>query len=60
MNRDEFTKSYWRFYILLENKFIGTLNYVELTKDNFKTYSIEYAHQLLAIGSELDTFFKIY
>ena len=40
MNRDEFIKNYWRFYILLENKFIKTLNYVELTRKNFKTYSI--------------------
>ena len=60
MHRDEFTKNYWRFYILLENKFIKTLNYVELTRKNFKTYSIEYAHQLLSIGSELDSFLKIY
>ena len=36
------------------------MNYVELTEENFSTYSVEYAHQLLAIGSELDTFFKIY
>lgn len=60
MNRDEFTKNYWRFYIFLENKFIKTLNYVELTRKNFKTYSIDYAHQLLSIGSELDSFLKIY
>lgn len=51
---------YWRYYLLLEKKFIDTLNYVELAEENFSTYSVEYAHQLLAIGSELDTFFKIY
>ena len=60
MDRATFMKSYWRYYILLEKKFIGTLNYVELTKDNFPTYSVEYAHQLLAVGSELDTFFKVF
>ena len=60
MDRADFTKKYWRYYILLENKFITTLNYVELTEDNFSTYSVEYAHQMLSIGSELDTFFKIY
>ena len=53
-------KNYWRYYILLEKKFIGTLNYVELAEENFSTYSVEYARQLLAVGSELDTFFKIY
>lgn len=51
---------YWRYYILLEKKFIGTLNFVELAEENFATYSIEYAHQFLAVGSELDTFFKVY
>ena len=60
MDRATFMNKYWRYYLLLEKKFIDTLNYVELAKENFSTYSVEYAHQLLAIGSELDTFFKIY
>lgn len=60
MDREIFINKYWRYYLLLEKKFIDTLNYVELAKENFSTYSVEYAHQLLAIGSELDTFFKIY
>lgn len=60
MDRDTFMNKYWRYYLLLERKFIDTLNYVELAKENFSTYSVEYAHQLLAVGSELDTFFKIY
>ena len=60
MDRTTFMNKYWRYYLLLEKKFTDTLNYVELAKENFSTYSVEYAHQLLAIGSELDTFFKIY
>ena len=60
MDRTTFINKYWRYYLLLERKFIDTLNYVELAKENFSTYSVEYAHQLLAVGSELDTFFKIY
>ena len=60
MNRTDFMNHYFRYYLLLEKKFIATLNYVELAKENFSTFSVEYAHQLLAIGSELDTFFKIY
>lgn len=60
MDRTIFMNNYFRYYILLENKFISTLNYVELNEENFSTYSVEYAHQFLAIGSELDTFFKIY
>lgn len=60
MDRTTFMNNYFRYYILLENKFTSTLNYVELAEENFSTYSVEYAHQLLAIGSELDSFFKIY
>ena len=60
MDRATFMNKYWRYYLLLEKKFIDTLNYVELAEENFSTYSVEYAHQLLAVGSELDTFFKIY
>lgn len=60
MDRTTFINKYWRYYLLLEKKFIDTLNYVELAEENFSTYSVEYAHQLLTVGSELDTFFKIY
>lgn len=60
MDRATFMNKYWRYYLLLEKKFTDTLNYVELAEENFSTYSVEYAHQLLAIGSELDTFFKVY
>jgi hypothetical protein len=60
MDRATFINKYWRYYLLLEKKFIKTLNYIELAKENFSTYSVEYAHQLLTVGSELDTFFKIY
>ena len=30
MIRQEFISEYWRYYIHLENRFIQTLNYVEL------------------------------
>ena len=60
MDRATFMNKYQRYYLLLEKKFIDTLNYVELAEENFSTYSVEYAHQLLAVGSEVDTFFKIY
>lgn len=60
MNRNEFLTIYWRYYLFLENKFRKTLDYVELDKSNFSTYSIEYAHLLLAICSELDSLFKTY
>ena len=60
MTRVEFMANHWRYYLMLEKKFINTLSYVELSEDNFDTYSNEYAHLLQAIGAELDSFFKIY
>ena len=60
MTREEFMRDYWRYYLLLEEKFRQTINYVELSEDNFSTYSIEYAYLLQSIGGELDTFFKVY
>ena len=55
---DELSRNYWRYYLLLEDKFLQTLHYVELTEDNFFTYSIEYAYLIQSIGSELDSFFQ--
>ena len=60
MNRDEFHKRAWNYYLMLEKKFIQTLNYVELSTDNGATYSLEYAGLIQLIGSELDSFFKTY
>ncbi len=45
---------------MLEGKFINTLNYVELSKHNYNTYSNEYAALLQSIGAELDSFFKVF
>ena len=44
---------------MLERKFIGTLSYVELAEDNYKTYSSEYAALLQSAGAELDLLFKV-
>lgn len=60
MNRIEFMRSYWSYYLVLEGKFISTLNYVELSEDNYKTYSNEYAALIQSIGAELDSFFKVF
>ena len=60
MTREEFLKTYWRYYCTLERKFIDTIEYVELATTNYCTYSNEFAHLLLAIGAELDNIFKVY
>ncbi|MZK16701.1 hypothetical protein [Dorea longicatena] len=58
MTENEYNLKYWLFYIQLEREFCETLNYVEFSDDNFKTYSKAYAKQLISIGSELDIIFK--
>jgi len=42
MDTNEFQKVFWSYYLNLEEKFINTTKYVEVTKDNYFTYSIEY------------------
>lgn len=53
-------QEYWRYYIHLEDLLIKTVDFVALTRDNFVTYSNQYASILQLTGAELDTFFKYY
>ena len=56
----QFEKSYWDYYLMLEEKFLKTVNYVALSECNYDTYSNEYAHLMQVIGSELDCFWKFF
>lgn len=58
MNRNELNQKHWRYYLMLEKRFIESIEYVELHKDNFNTFSNGYALLIQAIGAELDTVFK--
>lgn len=60
MTRKDFLQRYWRYYMVLEEKFRNTLNYVELDDGNGAAFSNEYALLLQSIGAELDNFFKVY
>lgn len=60
MTRKEFLQHYWRYYLVLEEKFKNTLNYVELDWQNGAAFSNEYALLLQSIGAELDNFLKVY
>lgn len=42
MTRKEFLQHYWRYYLVLEEKFKNTLNYIELDWQNAGTFSNEY------------------
>ena len=60
MNRQELTQKYWKYYLMLEKRFIESMEYVELDADNYNTFSNGYALLLQSIGTELDTFFKVF
>ena len=60
LTRKELMNKHWKYYLMLENKFLNILNYVELTADNYNTYSNEFAAFLQIVGAELDVFFKRY
>jgi hypothetical protein len=45
---------HWRYFLALEADLESTTRYVEPTRNNFPTYSIEFAHILLTVGSEVD------
>lgn len=55
MTTQDFLQDYWKYYIMLEEKFLRTLTYVELSKSNYSTYSMEYAHIIQSVGAELET-----
>lgn len=73
MKQKEFIREYWNYYLLLENKFLNTLNYVELSDEkdkkdekdkndnyyNYSTFSKEYMSQIYTIGAEIDTVLKV-
>jgi len=58
MTREEFHKTYWNYYLVLEERFNNVLRYIELSEDNFSTYSYEFVNQLQAIVSEVDVIMK--
>lgn len=60
MTRNDLMQQYWRYYLILEKRFIETIAYVELNSDNYNAYSNNFALLIQAIGAELDMLFKLY
>lgn len=50
---------HWNYFLAIEADIERLARYVDFTEDNFKTYSIEMAHLLLAIASEVDVVAKL-
>ena len=53
-----FVRSYWDYYLELEEEFINTKKYVAFEKANGKTYSLEYLKLMQAVCSEIDNVAK--
>ena len=51
-------RNFWDYYIELEQEMLATRKYVAFTKENGKTYSIEYLKLYEAVCSEIDVFGK--
>lgn len=49
---------HWNYFLALESDLDRLSRYVEFAEHNFKTYSIEIAHLLLAAASEVDVIAK--
>jgi len=45
---------YWNYFLALESDMQNVARFIEFTNSNFKTFSIELAHLLLASSSEVD------
>jgi len=60
MTREDFIIKYWKYYSSLEAQFIETSSYVSLAQRNFNCFSDKFAILLQAVGSELDSFFKVF
>ncbi len=54
-----FIKSYWDYYLELEDQFISTKRFVEFDDSNFDTFSVEYLKLLQAVCSEIDVVAKM-
>ena len=50
--------SHWNYFLALEADLANLSRYVEFTPDNYRAYSIEMVHLLLASASEVDVVLK--
>lgn len=58
MNKKDFLRKHWNYYLMLEEDFRKTIRFVELDPSNFNTFSVEFSKQLQSICSEFDVICK--
>lgn len=50
--------SNWDYYLVLERELVNSFSFVELSNDNFSTYSVEFAKMLFRFVLNLIRFLK--
>ena len=60
MTPQQFSKIFWKQYLLLEKDFLETDEFVTIDKSNFKTFSRRYTYLFLNICSEIDSIAEEY
>ena len=58
MNRKELSQNHWKYYLMLEKRFVESIEFVEQHHNKVDAFSNGYALLIQAIGAELDTVFK--
>ena len=58
MNWEIFFKSYWKYFLELEESLIEVQRYINFEKNNWKVYSNEFIKLLEVIGAEVDVIAK--
>lgn len=59
MDRSEYLRRYWSYYLKLEQDCVELTQYVEFCDRNYNTFSNVIISQLLNVGAEFDYFCKV-
>ena len=51
-------ESFWNYFLMFESDFNNTIRYVDLSEENYGTFSIEFARQIGCICAEFETICK--
>lgn len=49
---------YWDYFLSLEKDLLNILEYIQISKENYKTFSIKNTRLILSAGSEIDSVLK--
>lgn len=59
ISKEDFEKFFWNRYLIYENDFINSFNYVDFSRDTFNTYSTYYIKLFLTNCIEIESILKL-